>query len=243
MRLQYSAPQVLVFDDVLSPKEFRYVWAYVQTQDYEFVHAREWVKAWRPDDGEPLRGPVTLSHETMSDVLSPRFPTGLGVDLIMKTILRSLDQLEPWVGKHMEDWEYFFCRPYLYPNGSALSWHRDDQQNTTGAFTFYCHNEWNIQWGGELLVADLETKNFQFSETELYGEPSRFIGTQLENGQENDRLLEPGVGTYIFPKPNRLVFVPAGVMHAIKRVDQSAGRRVRATLQGTFMYPGKPEGS
>ena len=31
-------------------------------------------------------------------------------------------------------------------------WHRDAMDNA-GSWVYYAHSEWNIEWGGELLLA------------------------------------------------------------------------------------------
>ncbi|NOK18521.1 2OG-Fe(II) oxygenase [Corallococcus carmarthensis] len=237
MRTVVSKPEALVIDDFLDPVSFELVWAYVQSEEFEHVHRMGWVNAWRLSDGVPLRGPVTLSHSTDTDRFSPIHPTGKGIDLVVEKILSIKAQFVDWVGAHGEDWSHFFCRPYIYAANMGLSWHRDNQNQTTGAFTFYCHPTWNVQWGGELLVADAESRNFEFPQTQLLGDERRFLGTHLDNTPENEALLETGAGMYILPKPNRLVVVPAGVLHGIKKVDPAAGSNVRVSLQGTFMYP------
>jgi 2OG-Fe(II) oxygenase superfamily len=235
-----SKPEVLVIDNFLDSAALAFVWSYVQSEDFEHVHRTGWVTAWRLSDGSPLRGPVTLSHPSETDRLSAVYPTGGAMDFLIEKILEFQGDLVPWVGQQGRDWSQFFCRPYVYPAGAGLSWHRDNQNNATGAFTFYCHPTWNVQWGGELLVADIGTRLVKFPVSELYGHESKFLGTHMDNAPENDALLETAIGTYVLPKPNRLVVVPAGVLHAIKKVDPAAGDHHRVSLQGTFMFPEAP---
>lgn len=239
MQVVVSKPEALVIDDFLDAASFELVWAYIQSEEFEHVHRLGWVNAWRLSDGVPLRGPVTLSHPTDTDRFSQVHPTGKGIDLVIGKLLEIQDRLADWVGVQGSDWSHFFCRPYIYTANTGLSWHRDNQNNTTGAFTFYCHPSWNVQWGGELLVAGPESKEFEFPESRLFGGGSRFLGTHLDNAPENKSLLATGTGTYILPKPNRLVVVPSGVLHGIKKVDPAAGSQVRVSLQGTFMFPGR----
>jgi hypothetical protein len=235
MKQVVASPELLVLDDFLEPEEFKFLWAEIQATEFESVHRLSWVNAWRLTDGAPLRGPVALSHHTGTDRRSPVYPTGTAVDLVFESILRIQSDLEPWIGRYGTDWSRFFCRPYLYPLGAGLSWHRDDQNSTAGAFTLYCHPTWNAEWGGELLVAGPESRSLEFRETELYGAERRRLGTHLDNSTENAALLENGFGSYVLPKPNRLAVVAAGVLHTIRKVDAAAGDRVRASLQGTFM--------
>lgn len=229
--------QALVIDDLLPADEFELLWRYLQGERYENVHRMEWVKAWRFRDGSPLRGPVTLSHPNTADRINRVYPSGLGIDLLIAKMHELEAQIADWAGVRGVDWSYFFCRPYIYPPGTALSWHRDNQHNTTAAFTYYCHPTWNVQWGGELLIAGEETRDIEFEDQQVYGGAREAIGTHMDNRIENEGVMAVGAGQYIFPKPNRLVVLPVGVLHCIKRVEESAGDNARVTLQGTFMFP------
>ena len=44
------------------------------------------------------------------------------------------------------------------------------------------------------------------------------------------------MGTFISPKPNRLVLINKNVVHGITRVDKDAGENVRLTLTGFFNF-------
>jgi hypothetical protein len=240
MKVICESLDVLILDDFLEKDEFALVWNEIQAEPFRFVHDREWVTAWRLDDGNPLRGPVYLSHRTEGDKINPAYPTGKAFDLIIRRIIDLEDRLAPWAGRRGTDWSYFFVRPYLYPSGAGLSWHRDNKHNATAAFTFYAHPEWNVKWGGELLVADASTKEFDLPVSRLYSEERRFLGSHFDNAVENERLLSAGTGQYILPKSNRLVVVASGIFHCIKKVEPAAGDHVRATVQGVFMYPRRP---
>jgi Rps23 Pro-64 3,4-dihydroxylase Tpa1-like proline 4-hydroxylase len=141
------------------------------------------------------------------------------------------------VGSYGKDWAYFFSRSYIYPAGCGLSWHRDNEHNATGAFVYYAHPYWDPQWGGEFLVASLKTKEAVFPKTKTYEGQEKFLGSHMENSHEIPILMEEGVGTYILPKPNRLVFLTSGVIHCIKKVEAAAGNKLRGTIQGFFQDP------
>jgi hypothetical protein len=89
-------------------------------------------------------------------------------------------------------------------------------------------------------MAGEETRDLVFEEKPLYGGERSLIGTHMDNSVENNAVLATGTGQYVFPKPNRLVVLPVGVLHCIKRVEGAAGDNARVTLQGTFMYPDRP---
>jgi hypothetical protein len=237
MKAVSETPEFLVLDDFLEPDELELVWNEIQAEPFSFVHEREWVTAWRLDDGEPLRGPVYLSHRTEGDRISPAYPTGKAFDLIIRRILDLEERLAPWTGRRGVDWSYFFIRPYLYPCGSGLSWHRDNKHNATAAFTFYAHPNWNVNWGGELFIGDASTKNFDLPAHSLYGRDRQVLGSHFDNSVENERLFDVGAGQFIFPRSNRLVVVATGIFHCIKKVEPAAGNNIRTTMQGVFMYP------
>ena len=144
---------------------------------------------------------------------------------------------ESLIGTQGQDWEYFFARSYIYPAGTGLSWHRDNENNASGAYVYYAHPHWDPQWGGEFLVAPLKTRHVKFPKKQLYEGGEKFIGSHIDNAHEIEPLMEEGLGTYIMPKPNRLVFLTSGVMHCIKKVDMAAGNKMRGTIQGFFQDP------
>lgn len=226
-----------VFDNVLSPQEHAFVWSYIQEERMEFVHSHRWVKAFRLTDGHPLRGPVYLSDHYKADSERPTYPTYKAIDLVIEKIREKAQECEDLVGSQGKDWAYFFARPYLYPAGCGLSWHRDNENNATGAFVYYAHPYWDAQWGGEFLVASLKTRKAVFPRTETYKGQQKFLGSHIESAHETPILMEEGIGTYILPKPNRLVFLTAGVLHCIKKVEAAAGNKVRGTIQGFFQDP------
>lgn len=226
-----------VFDDFLSPQDHQLVWHYIQNERLEFVHQSRWVKAFRLTDGNPLWGPPLLSDAYEKDQNRGVYPSGKGIDLVVGALKKILPACREVVGEQGKDWAYFFSRAYVYPKNTGLSWHRDNQNAATGAFVYYAHPEWNPQWGGEFLLASAKTKDFVFPEKELYGEEAKFLGSHLDNTVEQEVLLEDEPGTYLFPKPNRLVVITSGVLHCIKKVEEAAGNNVRATIQGFFQDP------
>ena len=204
---------------------------------FKYVHAQKWVKAFRLTDGQPLWGPVYLSDAYEPDMQSKIYPSGQGIDLIIEAVKKLVPSCVDLIGEQYKDWAYFFARPYLYPANTGLSWHRDNENHACGAFTYYAHPTWNPQWGGEFLLAPYETRNVCYPKSALYNTESRYLGSALDNSFEQQVLLEHSVGTYIVPKPNRLIIMTSGIIHSIKKVDPAAGDHVRATIQGFFQDP------
>lgn len=239
MNLIFQNENFAVFDDFLDHKSIQFVWNYFQSVDFEFVQVKKWVKVNRLSDGNSLFGSVQYSEQVKGVIDGMTYPSGSGLDLVSKKIMENLGNFEPWIGKKGNDWEFFFVRPYLYPQGTGLSWH-DDYTQVAGAFTLYVHPYWNVQWGAELLIADSSTKNMKRPKYKLFGiEDDQLIGPYLDNKDENEKLLEFGIGYFIHPKPNRFVLIASGVQHTIKKVDITAGDHCRCAIAGFFIAQNK----
>ncbi|MEM6734238.1 MAG: 2OG-Fe(II) oxygenase, partial [Myxococcota bacterium] len=148
------------------------------------------------------------------------YPTETGIDPLLEVLIENSEALKEWVG---DAWFRITGRASVYGAGSSLTWHRDDHEFYSGAFIYYAHPEWNIRWGGELLIAEPDGLD------DLPVMPFRF-----ENSEYNERLNELGVGHYVFPKPNRLV-VLGDLPHCVTPVTPAAGRSIRASLAGFFV--------
>src|SRR6202012_5909584 len=99
----------------------------------------------------------TYSYGEIEPTQGP-YPTGRAIDLLVDAILKNQNLYSDQIGKEGSDWKGFTALPMLYPRNTSLYWHRD-AASWTGSFTFYAHPEWNVQWGGELLVADAADSN------------------------------------------------------------------------------------
>ena len=246
MKLVAETSQFHVYDDVLSEKDLRAVWQYVQLESYVPVHHTEWVKVWRISDGIPLGASTGVLYKAPATSTGERvYPTHTGLDRLLEALGGQLDQMTGLIGKLGVDFENVSARSFLYPEGTGLSWH-EDAVGYTGGYVYYAHPEWNVQWGGELLVAD-ESARPRESEADRVVMLTRQDGALkltkirippfLDNASQNTALGERGIGTYIAPKPNRLVVIAAGNAHMINKVSASAGDHVRCTIAGFFMLP------
>ena len=239
MNATYADEQIAVFDDVLSPEDFRSFWAFCQKETWEGVHARQRLGVFRLDDGEPLwGGQVAWPSVDLDGLLPPEldlskaplkfYPTRKAIDPVLEAIKARCPQVEKLIGKEGEDWAGINVRPYIYPRGTGVSWHADNGPYS-GAVIYYAHPEWNVLWGGELLVADPSTK--------LLNPPEGGIHHRLDNRVENEELLRSGLGRYVMPKPNRLVFIAPGHRHMIAKVTPAAGNHARVSVAGFFVTP------
>ena len=229
MKQTWSNQHAVVFDGFLSATEFEALWRCVQQSHYKAVHADGWQKVWGLSDGQPLQGPHLYfqadekAGETISMATAAR---DLALTIFANKLRKLSDQLTGWIGKRGSDWKEFTCTPYLYPPGTALSWH-DDRASRTGAFAFYAHPKWNPRWGGELMISDSHSRG---------GRGRRKI-QEKDFGQTEwftKRIATPGTGSYVMPMPNRLVILRGGTIHKINHTVAAAGAPPRCSVSGFF---------
>jgi len=232
-----------VLDDVLPPALCDKLWNFVQVQPFRRVEALGKIGHWLIEDGETLRGPtIGWGHKW-----DAQYPTGSPMDDVMKAIVSSSDLIAGSVGRRDGDWQIFSAMMTIYQAGQGLVWHRDSEDNT-GSYIYYVHPEWNIDWGGELLLAhtlDIPREYGVFfhrlrASPQIPAPPPWF--PHLDNDDANELLLSGGFGSYVAPKPNRLVAIKGGTPHAIAKVRPSAGRHIRASIGGFFKKLGLPLG-
>ncbi len=217
-----------MIDDFLDEEAWTDVWTFFQFA--ELAPVTRTLGAWKLDDGLPLGGDEVITPardaELLHDPESPGvYPSGTALDHILTGLLERGDEIAPLVG---DDWAHVTARAYVYPRGSALSWHGDDHALYTGAYIYYAHPRWNAHWGGELLVADTDAT----SELPV-------MGHRFDDEAYSEALLERGIGTFVLPKPNRLV-VLGGAPHAVTPVRDAAGANVRASVSGFFLHGEDP---
>lgn len=227
MRQTAKNEAFVIYDDALDDDAWSQVWTHFQFASLMPVTVTQ--GAWKIENGQPLAGEEFHSAPRTPGNESPKgtYPTQTGIDPLIELIHEQQSSFTPWIGTN---WFRFSGRPYVYPANSSLTWHRDDHEFYSGAFIYYAHPEWNVQWGGELLVADMSGLE------ELPIMPFRF-----ENSEYSEALMEMGLGHYIMPRPNRLVIL-GDCAHAITAVSNAAGRHIRASLAGFFLKK-DPEGS
>ena len=227
-RVALEEDGLVVVDDVLPPDGFDSTGREVAYGRFDSVHRKGWDKAWRLWDGDPLRGEGIYFDPTGAfSGKAPVYPTASSVDELVDAI-RDVSARRPHVvGAEGVDWVALFLSPWLYPVGSGLSLHRD-AGNYTGSFTFFTHERWGVQWGGELVVWPTAIgRGHALSDDEL----------SLTDGRGEGQADDVGIATCVFPRPNRLVMLSADRPHRITRVDTNAGAHVRASIAGFFLRP------
>ena len=218
-------PSFRVIDDFLDEDDWTALWT-----DFQFMDLLPVTRsrgAWKLDDGVPLAGhEITTTDrdpDASHDPAQPRrYPSGAPIDAVIAALLR---QAELHEGLVAPTWTRVSARAYVYPQGTGLSWHVDDHALYAGAFIYYAHPRWNAHWGGELLIAEVPPEH------EL-----PIMAYRFETEAYSEALLDMGCGSFVMPKPNRLVIL-GGAAHMIARVSPAAGAEVRASVAGFFLQP------
>ncbi|HEO1336056.1 TPA: proline hydroxylase, partial [Legionella pneumophila] len=205
MKLVLNNDVLAVIDDFLELSAFEKIWNFIQTEKFKFVHSSRWVNAFSLEDGSPLWGGVTISHPRPEPCTTEQiYPTNTTIDLFIKELIAGSADYSHLIGSKDRDWDFFYARPYLYPRGSGLSWHTDGKFKISGAYVYYCHPVWDLNWGAELLINPTRQLNFEYSEVTLINNTKKKVGFHL-NSTELNNYVGDGIGYYVVPKPNRLV--------------------------------------
>ncbi|WP_330925963.1 2OG-Fe(II) oxygenase [Candidatus Sororendozoicomonas aggregata] len=245
MDITFKSNNALVIDNVLSREEFDAIKLYLQFESYSFVHESEWNKSWRLWDGHPVSSEtyITKSSKNITVSFNNKNAENSGISLISNKILEWQDIIRVWQN-NKKSWDYFSSTTYLYPQGSGLGWHEDNNQYL-GAYIYYAHPEWKPSWGGELCLFDQSGfDNSGYSENISAMSKKSIEMSKIKNGdigpefgwslRERNISESDGIGTFIYPKPNRLILIKPTTTHSIKKVELSAGDNMRCSITGFF---------
>lgn len=208
-----------IFDNFLDEQLHQDVWQMMNSLEYRRTDSQNWLKVWTLADGAILRSigwdaiapDWKLKPSQAGGIVAPPALVKL-LDVVRKTFVHNLSDKK--INK-------VNLTPCVWPPQTSISWHRDGggiSGGRTGAFTYYVHKEWNAEWGGELMLSDLDE--------ELGSVP-------FDNSVVSNKLLESGSGSWIAPKPNRLVMNPSNAFHKVAKTTQAASPRL--TIQGFLM--------
>lgn len=222
MKATAKDSNLAILDEVFEQDRFQYFWNYFNGLEYAYKSSTSWHKVWRINDGQIL---ASLSS------YNSKAPFNNPMDWIDQTVTTLAGQLEDVVGKKGEDWNDIIYTPYIYPAGTKISWH--DDTGYTGACIFYPHQEWSPHWGGELYVA--KTPPPEESKQLVLNNAKGSIVDTMTRDYVAPLLNAYGMGTYIAPLPNRMVFTSGAVWHAVNRVDVAAGDKMRCSIVAFFL--------
>ncbi|MEM6730527.1 MAG: 2OG-Fe(II) oxygenase [Myxococcota bacterium] len=231
-----------VFDDFLSDRDREPLWTFVQMTDYRPIHHEHWAKDWRLHDGSPMRSTNVL-YERGGDVQDPDSSKNAPLDLFARRLMEAQEQV---AFLSTSQWKTVAVSVFLYPPGSGLSWHADNPTRYAGSFIYYAHPQWNVEWGGELMIhqelANGVESLYAGSVVEMERKDGEIVSMDrtpiyphLDNSNANRALLARGRGEFLQPVPNRLVLLRSPVPHRVAQVTRAAGMNPRISIGGFFL--------
>ena len=237
MKIAMETKHFLIIDDFLADDEFSELMQFIYREKFKFIQIGHFNKVYRLSDGNPIEGRVVLSKSTISNQIPDVFsyPSSTPIDKLIEKISDFNDK-KSIVGEEGKDWEYFSAKPIVYPVNSGISWHTD-HKDVTGAYTFYCHPFWDVHWSGEICLSNVHVSVFDKIEKENTGSNVSTYKKSLYDDSAVNYVLQNlgGLGTYVIPRPNRIVFLKAGYFHKVQKVSPEAGDRNRSTITGFFV--------
>ena len=164
--------KVLIYDNFLKYHEFRSVGWGLEKEKFISVKFYGKGSAWgRQGDKNPLQSVKsrTWVSEKCKDALIEDAKSlyddpealyrtvMLKEDDVLYNLVKNIQAIGPdiehIIGKEGEDWSGISLVPYQWQPGDRLIWH-NDSITYVGAFAYYCHKNWDENWGGQLLIED-----------------------------------------------------------------------------------------
>lgn len=214
-----STADIQIFDDVLPVEVLAGLRRYVNGLPFRGVHVDGRRKAWRLADGDPLVGPL------FGPVARPDLP--IADESSMVELWAAIEDRARMDDGPVGDFQGLAASPWVYPDGSGLGPHMDNQTGYAGSCAYYLHEDWHVMQGGLLVVFDPATNVRGEDEPEQPWVDGEEI--------ERDRLNSPGHGLVVLPKTNRLVLLSSRAQHMITTVT----RGPRTSIAGFFYQPEK----
>lgn len=224
MRLTYQSDRVAVLDGVVTAEDASLVWRWFQTQ--EVGVAAPGRGARRPIDG--------FAYASASVTLDATRPVSSLVD---RTILGACAMAADQIGTVGRDWTSVSRTCWSYPAGTQLGWHNDGPTTQTGAFVWYVHPQWGASWGGELLVVDRCASDMVRESLASGAVVNGATESRLATAAESSVLFTGPDPLCVQARPNRIVLFASDTFHTVRRVDPSAGDRLRSSITGFFLRP------
>ncbi|HEV2887356.1 MAG TPA: 2OG-Fe(II) oxygenase [Jatrophihabitans sp.] len=218
MRLTERGERYVVYDGFLPPEEFEQA---VQLMERASLADTDSVIS------PVLDGPARRSRG-MSFAASIGDGSLTGRPPLFTSVTQAVRAETGLFGAAGTDWDRLTFTFWQYPADSRLGWHNDAGGGRRGEFVLYLHREWDISWGGELMLIDRDPASL------------------LETGRVPPEVVDRGPAAAldailrtceisplaVLPRPNRLVLVKANTVHTVRRVDRTAGTHRRCTLTG-----------
>ena len=233
MKVLKSTEQYVVIDDFLEPGDFELMLEYVARNDY--ARNPRWIKPWDLADEMPWQNGETVytrGKRMRADDPRRAYPTGSALDRLLEAILASAFYRDAVADC------YITARTYLHPQGSGLDWH-DDGGRFAGAYSFYAHPRWHVSWGGELMIVEDSIGREPLPDRRhlVDGRVETIKGSWnvLHKEDLSEMLMARTTSTeFVFPRPNRIVFLRRGIWHKVAPVKHHAPF-ARCAIAGFFL--------
>lgn len=216
----------LIIDDLLEGAAHDALHRHAMSDTFFYENSFEWNRVWHPLSGMSLlTGPKSYGETGKP---GQKFPTMTAYDRFFEAVERHHETIADFLQIGTDQVKYVLSA-YLYRAGWALPWHEDigEHAEYLGAFSYYLHKEWRGNWGGELMILNDER---------LYEADGGIdLAFSQGTGLRAPSHVRGGVGTFILPKPNRLVVLRPKVIHAVNTVSALAGENMRFSLAGFYL--------
>lgn len=217
----------LIIDGLLASNARAKLHDHVIQDNFFYENSFEWNRVWHPMSGMALlTGPKSYGETSKP---GPRFPTNTPYDIFFSGVEQHLTVIGEFLDIPASQVCYVMSG-YLYRAGWGLPWHEDIGENTEyrGAFTYYLHDQWRGNWGGELMILADERHDDA-------GEGSIDLAFTQGTGLHAPSHISNGVGNFVMPKSNRLVILRPRVLHSVAPVSSLAGENMRFSLAGFYI--------
>lgn len=241
MKVVLKTDDILVVDDFLDMHTFDHLYDYVCKRDYKHINTEGQVaKVWRLRDGFPLRSVESYfrSYENKASKQVWEFPVNNPMDDFANNMDSALSLFQQYVGTPGEKWNRFSVTSWMYPRGTGLSLH-EDSGPYSGAYTFFMNKQWNLHWGGLLMVLPAEASERIEEKKKAYGEAHYRLKKWVDTELEDEAVSGIAAALTILPKPNRLVVMSNRTHHLVSTINNSAGDEVRISVAGFFELKSK----
>ena len=214
MHVTCRTAKYAVLDDFMNKECMDAVWDGIQRSGHSSdMITLSWSRIWRWSGQPPVSGPEHLFSKS---------PFHNHFDIVAACFLDVANDLIDLIGP---TWSDLRMHSQFGGRGVKTAWHLDSKN--VGAFSYYPHPRWGLNWGGELMIAN---------------EPSERVGMptsrKMEYEWEQNHLMKHGAGVYIAPLPNRCVVMAPNLFHSVARIDPDAGDAIRCCVVG-FLQPEK----
>jgi Rps23 Pro-64 3,4-dihydroxylase Tpa1-like proline 4-hydroxylase len=222
-----NSPEVLVVDDFLNDQDWDRLLNQVQLDAWSQTQPDD--KYWHWTDGVNYKNTKRFLRDA---------PFDDNFDIWFNAIKKFADTCEP-AQQFVKGYTDIAMRCHAYPVGSKNPWHTDMGGVT---YSYYLHKHWQINWDATLLILPKGSVEYKQVMPKLPGtkQYDSYKGTGslelFEQANKVKNLIEYGVGTFVSPKPNRLILINKNVVHGITRVDPDAGENLRISLTGFFNF-------